>query len=163
MVHSFLLSLATLFGIGKLSKAPGTVATLATIPIWYVLAQAGPIIYMAVVFLLFPIGVWAAQLYENQSDTHDSKEIVIDEVVGFLITMTWMPFTWQSVVFGFLLFRFFDIVKPPPIRQLDKKIPGGFGVMVDDVAAGIISSILMQGLLYQTNWLGTQISTLTAN
>ncbi len=162
MVNSFLLRLATLFGIGKLSKAPGTLATLATIPIWYVLAQAGPLIYMAVVFMLFPLGVWASQVYENQSDTHDSKEIVIDEVVGFLITMTWMPFTWQSVLFGFLLFRFFDIVKPPPIRQLDKKIPGGFGVMVDDVAAGIISSILMQLIYNQTNWLGMQISTLTA-
>lgn len=162
MVNSFLLKLATLFGIGKLSKAPGTLATLATIPIWYVLAQAGPLIYMAVVFILFPLGVWASQVYENQSDTHDSKEIVIDEVVGYLITMTWMPFTWQSVLFGFLLFRFFDIVKPPPIRQLDKKIPGGFGVMVDDVAAGIISSILMQLIYNQTNWLGMQISTLTA-
>lgn len=163
MLNSFLLNLATLFGIGKLSKAPGTLATLATIPIWYVLAQAGPIIYMAIVFILFPVGVWASQVYENQSDSHDSKEIVIDEVVGFLITMTWMPFTWQSVLFGFLLFRFFDIVKPPPIRQLDKKIPGGFGVMVDDVAAGIISSILMQLIYNQTNWLGTQISTLTVN
>mgnify|MGYP001609036609 CR=1 FL=1 len=93
----------------------------------------------------------------------DSKEIVIDEVVGFLITMAWVPLTWQSAVIGFCLFRFFDIVKPPPIRQLDKKIPGGFGVMIDDIAAGIISSILMQLIYNQTNWLGIQISTLTAN
>ncbi len=163
MLDKFLFNLATLFGVGKISKAPGTVATLATVPIWYALAQTGPLVYMVVVFLLFPIGIWAAQIYERQSDTHDAKEIVIDEVVGFLITMTWLPITWQSAALGFCLFRFFDIVKPPPIRQLDKKIPGGFGVMVDDVAAGIISSILMQLIYNQTNWLGIQISTLTVN
>lgn len=157
MLQQFLFNLATLFNIGKISKAPGTVATLATIPIWYLLAQAGPFIYMTVTFLLFPLGVWAAHIYEQKTGTHDSKEIVIDEVVGFLITMTWLPLTWQSAVIGFLIFRFFDIVKPPPIRQLDKKVPGGFGVMVDDVAAGIISSILMQLIYNQTNWLGIQI------
>lgn len=163
MGHTLLLNLATLFGLGKVPKAPGTVATLVTIPIWWILAQAGPLIYMVTVFLLFPLGVWAAQVYENQSHSHDSKEIVIDEVVGFLITMTWLPITWQSAVLGFCLFRFFDIVKPPPIRQLDQKIPGGFGVMVDDVAAGILSSILMQIIYNRTNWLGMQISTLTAS
>jgi phosphatidylglycerophosphatase A len=94
--------------------------------------------------------------------THDSKEIVIDEVVGFLITMTWLPLTWQSLVAGFVVFRFLDIVKPPPIRQLDRKVPGGFGVMVDDVAAGIIGSILLQFVYNHTNWLGVQISNLTA-
>lgn len=163
MLNTLLVNLATLFGIGKISKAPGTLATLITIPIWYFVAQAGPVIYMVIAFLLFPLGIWAAQVYEKQTGTHDSKEIVIDEVVGFLITMTWLPLTWQSAVLGFLLFRFFDIVKPPPIRQLDEKIPGGFGVMVDDVVAGIISSILMQLIYNQTNWLGIQISTLTAN
>ena len=136
-------------------------ATLATIPIWWALSQAGPIIYMIVTLVLFPIGVIAAQAYENQSDTHDSKEIVIDEVVGFLITMTWLPMTWQSVVIGFAIFRFLDIVKPPPIRQLDRKVKGGFGVMLDDVVAGIIGSLIMQLLYTQTNILGVQITTLT--
>ena len=163
MLNKFLINLATLFGIGKVSKAPGTVATLATLPIWYFLAQSGPLVYLTITFLLVPVGIWAAQAYEDHKQSHDSKEIVIDEVVGFLITMAWVPLTWQSAVFGFCLFRFFDIVKPPPIRQLDKKIPGGFGVMVDDIAAGIISSILMQLIYNQTNWLGIQISTLTAN
>lgn len=163
MLSKILINLATLFGIGKVSKAPGTIATLATIPIWYLLAQSGPLVYLAITFLLVPVGIWAAQTYEDHKQSHDAKEIVIDEVVGFLITMAWVPLTWQSAVFGFCLFRFFDIVKPPPIRQLDKKIPGGFGVMVDDIAAGIISSVLMQLIYNQTNWLGMQISTLTAN
>ncbi len=118
---------------------------------------------MVVTLLLFPLGVMAAQAYEAQSNSHDAKEIVIDEVVGFLITMTWLPMTWQSVVLGFLLFRFFDIVKPPPIRQLDRKVPGGLGVMIDDVAAGFISSLILQTIYTQTSWLGVQISTLTNN
>lgn len=163
MLNKFLINLATLFGIGKVTKAPGTVATLATIPIWYALAQLGPLIYLSIVFFLVPIGVWASHAYEAHAKEHDSKEIVIDEVVGFLITMAWLPLTWQSAFFGFCLFRFFDIVKPGPIRQLDQKVPGGFGVMIDDIAAGIISSILMQLIYNQTNWLGMQISTLTVN
>jgi phosphatidylglycerophosphatase A len=160
-LNQTLLLLATYFNIGKFPKAPGTFATLATIPLWWALCQAGPFVYMIVTLILFPIGVMAAQAYENQSSTHDSKEIVIDEVVGFLITMTWLPMTWQSVVFGFVIFRFLDIVKPPPIRQLDRRVPGGFGVMLDDVVAGIIGSIIMQLLYTQTNWLGVQITTMT--
>ena len=162
VLRKFLLLIATYFNIGKFPYAPGTVATLATIPIWWALWHAGPIIYMVVTLLLFPLGVLAAQAYEAQASTHDSKEIVIDEVVGFLITMVWLPLTWQSVAFGFVIFRFLDIVKPPPIRQLDQKVPGGLGVMLDDVAAGLIGSVLMQLMYTQTNWLGAQITNLTS-
>ena len=86
-----------------------------------------------------------------------------DEVVGFLITMVWLPLTWQSLLLGFVLFRFFDIVKPPPIRQLDQHVKGGFGVMIDDIAAGLISSVILQIIYTQTSWLGVQISTLTSS
>jgi phosphatidylglycerophosphatase A len=116
---------------------------------------------MLVVLALIGLGIVAAQAYESQAGVHDSKEIVIDEVVGFLITMTWLPVTWQSALIGFIVFRFFDILKPPPIRQLDQKVQGGFGVMVDDIVAGIIGSIIMQILYNHTNWLGSQISLLT--
>ena len=114
--------------------------TLATIPLWFLLSQTGPIPYMLVTFLLIPVGVMAAQAYEDSVQKHDSKEIVIDEVVGFLITMTWVPLTWQSLVFGFCIFRFLDIVKPPPIRQLDQKVGGGFGVMVDNIAHRFVAT-----------------------
>lgn len=160
-MKKWLLLLATYFNIGRISKAPGTLATLATIPLWWLLSQLGPVLYMVITILLVPVGIIAAQAYESQSSTHDSQEIVIDEVVGFLITMAWVPLTWQSVLIGFLLFRFFDIVKPPPIRQLDEKVPGGLGVMVDDIAAGIISGIIMQVLYTQTSWLGVQTISLT--
>ena len=161
MTNKILIQIAILFGVGKFPKAPGTVATLATIPLWYVMSFLNPMLYMLLVLGFIGLGIVASQAYENHSGKHDSKEIVIDEVVGYLITMTWLPVTWQSAVIGFLLFRFFDIVKPPPIRQLDRKVQGGFGVMVDDIVAGIISSIIMQFLYNQTNWLGSQISLLT--
>lgn len=138
-------------------------ATLATIPVWWLLAQLGIFFYMGITLLLTWLGIFAAQAYENQSQTHDSSEIVIDEVVGFLITMTWLPMTWQSVVAGFVLFRLLDIFKPFPIRQLDRKVPGGFGVAVDDIAAGLIGNIILQLVYAQTNWLGVQISNLTTS
>ena len=162
-MHKLLLLIATFFNIGRISKAPGTVATIATIPIWWALAQAGPLIYMAVTVLLIPIGIFAAHAYNAQSDKHDPQEIVIDEVVGFLITMTWLPITWQTLVFGFIIFRFLDIVKPPPIRQLDQRVKGVLGVMIDDIAAGIIGSLILQMIYTQTSWLGVQITNLTTS
>lgn len=148
--------IATWFGIGKISKAPGTMATLATIPLVIFLNWAGPFFYMGAIFILLPLGILSAEIYDVTRDTHDSKEIVIDEVIGYLITMTWLSITWQSLLIGFILFRFLDIVKPFPIGYLDKKIQGGLGVMVDDVAAGIIASIIMQILYMKTNFLGVQ-------
>ncbi|MBC7741898.1 MAG: phosphatidylglycerophosphatase A [Bdellovibrionaceae bacterium] len=157
MLQKLLLLIATFFNVGKISKAPGTMGTLATIPLWWALWHAGPFLYMTVTILLIPIGAMAAQAYVKHSNTHDAQEIVIDEVVGFLITMVWLPLTWQSLVIGFIVFRFLDIVKPPPIRQLDRTIKGGIGVMIDDIAAGLIGSLLMQFLYSHTNWLGSQI------
>lgn len=155
-----IILLATFFGAGKLPKSPGTWGTLATIPLWYLLAQLHPLPYMVVV-LLFCVGaIIIAQAYENLTNTHDSKEIVIDEVVGFLITMTWLPLTWQSLMAGFLLFRFIDITKPPPIRQLDQKIKGGVGVVIDDIAAGLVCNVILQLVYTHTPWLGAQIQTL---
>ena len=163
MIKKLLVLIATFFHIGKVSKAPGTVATLATIPLWWAMAGAGPIIYMILVLLLLPLGIMAAQAYESTTDVHDSKEIVIDEVVGFLITMTWLPMTWESLVLGFVIFRVLDIFKPWPISVLDKNVKGGVGVMIDDIAAGIIGSLILQTIYTQTSWLGVQISTLTTN
>ncbi len=152
--------LATFFGSGRLPKSPGTWGTLATIPLWYVLAQLHAIPYMVVVLLLCVAAILIAQAYENMTSTHDSKEIVIDEVVGFLITMTWLPLTWQSLIAGFILFRIVDIVKPPPIRQLDQKVKGGVGVVIDDIAAGIVCNIILQLVYTYTPWLGAQTQTL---
>jgi phosphatidylglycerophosphatase A len=162
-MKNILLLIATYFNIGKFPKAPGTVATFATIPLWWALTQTGPIIYMIVTFILAGLGIVAAQAFESTCEHHDSKEIVIDEVVGFLITMVWLPVTWQSLVLGLIIFRFLDIVKPPPIRQLDKHVKGGLGVMADDIVAGLIGSLILQTIYTQTSWLGVQISNLTTS
>ncbi|WP_413586259.1 phosphatidylglycerophosphatase A [Bdellovibrio sp. HCB274] len=156
-MRNFLLKLATFFGVGLSPKAPGTVATVATIPLVLLLNWTGPLIYMVVTVVLLVAGIFAAQAYEDAKGGHDHSEIVIDEVVGFLIAMVWMPLTWQAILIGFVLFRLLDITKPLFIGYLDKKIQGGLGVMVDDVAAGIVVSLIMQFLYTQTNWLGAQI------
>lgn len=160
MNQKIITLLATFFGSGRLPKSPGTWGTLATIPLWYGLAQLHAIPYMIIVLLLCVLAILVAQAYESMTNTHDSKEIVIDEVVGFLITMTWLPMTWQSLVFGFVLFRIVDIVKPPPIRQLDRKVKGGVGVVIDDIAAGIVCNIVLQLIYTHTSWLGAQTQTL---
>lgn len=149
-------------GIGTIPKGGGTVATLATIPLWWALATyLNPIWYMVLVFLFVISCIYLCQIYEEQTKTHDSSLIVIDEVAGFLITMTWLPITWQSAVIGFVLFRFFDIVKPGPIGKLDKNVKGGVGVMLDDVAAGVFSNFLLQLLYNFTSILGSQIATIS--
>ncbi|MGE5085325.1 MAG: phosphatidylglycerophosphatase A [Bacillota bacterium] len=156
-MRNFLKKLATFFGVGLSPKAPGTVATAATIPVVYLLNLAGPLVYMLAILILLPVGILAAQVYEDDMGGHDHSEIVIDEVVGFLITMVWLPMTWQAILIGFVVFRLLDITKPLFIGYLDKKIQGGLGVMVDDVAAGIVASLFMQFLFTHTNWLGSQI------
>ena len=141
----------TVFGVGFSPKVPGTFGTLATIPIWFLVSKFHIIYYMFFVFALVIAGIFASQYYESYTHKHDSKEIVIDEVAGFLITMMWLPVTWQSVVIGFVLFRFFDIVKPGPIKMLDQKVKGGVGVMIDDVAAGIVCNLILQIVYNQTD------------
>lgn len=157
VMRRFLIQLATLFGVGRFPKGPGTMGTLAAIPLVVVLWKLGPLFYMGAVILLLLVGILACEFYEQDKGGHDHKEIVIDEVLGFLITMVWLPMTWQAIVIGFALFRLLDITKPLFIGYLDKKVQGGLGVMVDDVAAGIIASLIMQVLYTQTNWLGSQV------
>lgn len=150
--------IATFLGVGKSPKAPGTMGTLATIPLAALLIWAGPAYMMGFILLFTPVAVWAADRYSTALGADDPQEIVIDEVLGFLITMTWLPMTWQAFLAGFLLFRLLDIMKPFPIGYLDKKLSGGFGVMADDIAAGILANIVLQMLYSKTTWLGVQIS-----
>ncbi len=155
-MRNFLLQSATLFGVGKISKAPGTWGTLVTVPVVFLLSYLGPLYYMGAIFFMLPFSIIAAEAYEKQSSGHDSKEIVIDEMIGFMIAMTWMPQTWQAYLAGFCLFRFLDILKPPPIRYFDRRVPGGLGVVLDDVVAGIVANIFLQLIYSQTPWLGIQ-------
>jgi phosphatidylglycerophosphatase A len=93
------------------------------------------------------IGIWAAQVADDYWGTHDSGRIVIDEVAGYMVTMAAVDRTsWGLLLLGFVLFRAFDIIKPPPVRWLDRNLPGGWGVVLDDIAAGVLACACVYGL-----------------
>ncbi len=136
--------LATFFGAGLSPKMPGTVGTLAAVPLCLLVGRAGPYGYMVITLTLTIAAIYISDLYQQDFDEHDRPEIVIDEVVGFLITMTWIPLGWKYLVVGFILFRILDILKPFPISHLNNKVKGGLGVVIDDVAAGLVANIALQ-------------------
>jgi phosphatidylglycerophosphatase A len=122
---------------------PGTFGTIVAIPLVWLACAAGLFFHLVLAVGLFAIGVWASNRAIKVLGKEDAPQIVVDEVVGFLITMIGMPFTWYWLGCGFLLFRFFDIYKPFPISYMDEKIGGGWGVMLDDLAAGIFANLVM--------------------
>lgn len=136
------------FGSGAAPFAPGTFGTVAAVPLYLIMSQFSLPIYAVIVVLSFIVGVWICQKVGDDLGVHDHGGIVWDEFVGFWITMFMVPNSWPWVLAGFILFRFFDIVKPWPIKWLDQKVAGGFGVMIDDVLAGVFAAICLHGLLY---------------
>jgi phosphatidylglycerophosphatase A len=148
----------TFFYLGKFPKAPGTIGTLGAIPLVYVFGLGGDFIYLVATMVLVIVSIFLCEHYEKIFNVHDSGQVVIDEVAGFLITMALIPFTAQSVIIGFLLFRLLDVSKPSLIGVLDKKVKGGLGVMADDILAGLIANIVLQILYIKTNWLGVQLT-----
>lgn len=131
-------------GSGLAPVAPGTFGTLAAVPLYFLLQPLPWTYYLAVVFVTFLLGIWLCEVTARQLGVHDHPGIVWDEFVGYWITMLLAPPGWLWVVAGFLLFRLFDILKPWPIRWIDKRVGGGFGIMFDDVLAGIYALVLMQ-------------------
>lgn len=136
------------FGSGLSPIMPGTLGTLASIPLYCALAQLPFIVYGVAVLLAFFVGVYFCNKASEQLGVHDHGGIVWDEFVGFWITMVAVPFSWVNVLLGFLLFRVFDMVKPWPISVADKKIHGGFGIMFDDVLAGVCAAVVLHLGLY---------------
>lgn len=131
------------FGSGLAKVAPGTFGTLAAIPVYLLLVQLPWLLYAAFTLLAFYVGITICQVASDDLNVHDFSGIVWDEFVGFWITMFLIPLDWKWVLLGFILFRFFDIVKPWPISYLDKRVQGGFGIMVDDVLAGVYAWIIL--------------------
>lgn len=139
------------FGAGWAPKAPGTFGTLVAIPIYLALAQAGSVIYFATVIAMFAFGVWICGI-AGRDLGDDAPSIVWDEIVGYLIAMFMVPAGWWWVLAGFILFRFFDIVKPYPIRNIERRVHGGIGAMLDDALAGlVVLGILHLTALFITN------------
>lgn len=128
--------LATWFGCGLVPRAPGTVGTLGALPLYYLVAGGGPIAVLATALVVTALGVWSSARVVQALDTKDPQIVCIDEVAGVLIALAAAPHTWQGVFAAVLLFRALDVWKPFPARQLES-LPGGWGVMMDDVAAGV--------------------------
>ena len=136
------------FGSGLMPIAPGTWGTLVAIPIYWLLSTFSLPVYLSVTFLAFVLGVFVSERVSLDMGVHDFGGIVWDEVVGYLLTMMMMPFSWTWAIVGFFLFRLFDIWKPQPIRYVDQQISGGFGIMLDDVLAAVPAWAVMQLLIW---------------
>ena len=133
------------FGSGLAPRAPGTFGTLAAVPLYWFLLQGLSLPWLlAVIAGSFVIGSWLCDATANNLGVHDHPGIVWDEFVGLWISCIALPAGWSWLLAAFVLFRFFDILKPWPIRWLDSKVPGGLGIMVDDVLAGIFALALIQ-------------------
>ena len=146
----FILLLATGFGVGYSPIAPGTLGTLLAIPIYLFLSRIPFPLYELTLVAFFFLSSWISENAQKYFGKQDDQRIVIDEVVGLLVTMLWVPKTILFVIFGFFLFRFFDILKPFPIRHLERKWEGGYGVVLDDVLAGVYSNVILQIISYFT-------------
>lgn len=136
------------FGSGLAPKAPGTAGTVVAVPL-YLLMQSLPLVsYLLITTCLFIAGIWICAYTAEKLGVHDHPSIVIDEIVGYLITMVAAPEGWLAVAIGFILFRLLDALKPWPISWFDRSVNGGLGIMLDDVVAGIIAMAIIQGLVY---------------
>ena len=139
--------LATGFYIGNIPVAPGTFGSLVGLPLCFALAGISTATAMLGTLLFILFAVWIADAAEKILEQNDPGCIVIDEIAGMVVALVGLPFNPITVVIGFILFRILDILKPFPIRDLDKRIPGGLGVVADDVAAGIITNILLRAII----------------
>ena len=142
-MRKFVLLFATWGGTGYSPVASGTVGTLAAIPFYLALARLQLPLYLLTLVSFFFFSCWVSGLAEDIFAEKDSGKIVIDEVVGFLVTMTGIAVSWKSVLAGFFLFRFFDITKLQPASYCDRHLKNGYGVVLDDVVAGIYSCGLL--------------------
>jgi len=141
--HSISFRLTSIFGLGKAPVAPGTVATLvAGIPCFLAVGHFPWQIQLIFAGAVFWIGCGLSEKTERELGRTDPKEVVIDELCGYLVAMTGHPVSFASILTGFLLFRLFDIWKPWPIRSVESKLTGGTAIMLDDVLAGIYANVL---------------------
>lgn len=151
--------LATGFGSGLAPIIPGTMGTLAAIPFYLLLAQLPFYLFVTAVIISAIVGIKICDITSSDMKVHDHGSIVWDEFVGLWITMSIVPYLnlsvtdWKWLLTGFVLFRFFDMVKPWPIGWLDNKVHGGFGIMLDDVVAGFMALISLWAVGKYSGWL----------
>jgi phosphatidylglycerophosphatase A len=143
-MRRLIVLLATWWGVGFCPLAPGTVGTLAAIPLFLILSLLPLWLYLSCLLGLTLLACWAAGRAEVIFKEQDHRAIVIDEVVGFLAVMIAVTPTRSSLLAGFILFRAFDVIKPPPIRFLERKVKGGYGVVLDDVLAALYAHMVLR-------------------
>jgi phosphatidylglycerophosphatase A len=143
LLRSPTLFLAFGFGSGLASKAPGTIGTLAAIPLWLLLCQLPVSLYWSVIAISAIVGIYICDRASSKLGVHDHSGIVWDEFVGLWIALAFIEPQLNSIIIGFILFRFFDIVKPWPINWLDKRVGNGTGIMIDDIVAGFFAAMLI--------------------
>jgi phosphatidylglycerophosphatase A len=135
-------TVATLFSIGYVPFAPGSIASLAGVAV-YLLVRDYHALYYGIIPVCLVLGVWASSRAEKEFPVKDPPQIVIDEFASLFIVYLFIPFETGYVIGGFFLYRIFDILKPPPLRRLER-IPGGYGIMLDDVAAAVLANMALR-------------------
>lgn len=138
--------IATVFFVGYSPVASGTLASLAALFV-YILVRNNALLYFSLTLLLLIAGFWSSERARNYFSGSDPHEIVIDEFSSMLLVFLFVPFSARLVVTGFFLFRFFDIAKIPPIKKLES-LPGGFGIMLDDIASAVLANLILQMLRF---------------
>ncbi len=142
-------AIATVFGLGFVRVAPGTVASLVTLPLaWLVATIGGRISVLLLAILITAIGSWACELYVRRTGSVDPSECVIDEVAGQMLVCAFLPSPARFTIFwayflAFVLFRIFDITKMWPINVVERRVPGGLGVMADDIVAALFAAVVI--------------------
>jgi phosphatidylglycerophosphatase A len=141
------LFIATCGYTGYVPVAPGTAGSVAGLVVFYAVRGTGsPVVELAVIITLFAVGIWSATVAERQLGGVDPAPVVIDEVVGMLMTLAFLPVSAAGVIVGFLIFRVLDVVKPWPSSRFER-LPGGLGVMADDGMAAVYGNLVMRGLI----------------
>ena len=149
LIQRAVTALSTFGGLGNLPFAPGTWGSLVSVPIgWFVIELFGNTSLLLVSFGVFAIGVWASSQYTKHRKNADPSSCVIDEVAGQLTVLSFFANDLVIMLFAFLTFRFFDIIKIWPTSWVDKNIHGGFGIMIDDIIAAAQSIVVMKFALF---------------
>ncbi|KIH76267.1 phosphatidylglycerophosphatase [Geoalkalibacter ferrihydriticus] len=141
--QKLVLLLSSNAGLGYFPWAPGTIGTLAGIPAFWLLARLSVPLYLLSWTVLLVLAFWAAAEAGRIYGVVDDGRIVIDELVGYLVTVAFVPFSWTTALLGFVFFRFFDIVKLWPASWFDRRMKNGVGVVLDDVVAGIYGAVAL--------------------
>lgn len=140
--QAFALAVATALGVGYVPYAPGTFGSAVGLLLWWALPSS-PLAQAAAIVAIFVIGSWSGSVAERHFGREDPGQVVVDEVAGMLVTLFLVPVGWIGAIFGFFLFRISDIIKPYPANRLER-LPGGIGIMADDVMAAVYANLVLR-------------------